>query len=122
VGVGTKADLLDSDSERSLSEGRFDHLISSVTGVGIDGLLKDIAGRLATELTGTESPLVTRDRHRQALRQCVELIGHALVADAPLELRAEDLRRAGDVLGRVTGRIGVEDLLDVIFREFCIGK
>jgi tRNA modification GTPase len=122
VGVGTKADLLDSDSERSLSEGRFDHLISSVTGVGIDGLLKDIAGRLATELSGTESPLVTRDRHRQALRQCVELIGHALVADAPLELRAEDLRRAGDVLGRVTGRIGVEDLLDVIFREFCIGK
>lgn len=40
----------------------------------------------------------------------------------PAELRAEDLRRAADALGRITGRIDVEDLLDVIFRDFCIGK
>ena len=40
----------------------------------------------------------------------------------PTELRAEDLRQAADALGRITGRIDVEDLLDVIFRDFCIGK
>ena len=123
VTVATKIDLVDSDVERSRLAGRFDHLVSSTTGAGIDVLLDDLTGRIAADLAPAESPLVTRQRHRTALASCLEAIRAALSDDSrPLELRAEDLRRAGDALGRITGRIDVEDLLDVIFRDFCIGK
>lgn len=70
-----------------------------------------------------EAPLATRERHRHYLKEC--LLGLRTAVDSqhlPTELRAEDLRRAADALGRITGRIDVEDLLDVIFRDFCIGK
>ncbi len=74
-------------------------------------------------MAGGEGAVVTRARHRAALAACRDAIDAALADDArPIELRAEELRRAGDALARVTGRIGVEDLLDVIFRDFCIGK
>ena len=66
---------------------------------------------------------MTRERHRSALSVARDAIAAAVDNDhVALELRAEDLRRAGDALGRLTGRIDVEDLLDVIFRDFCIGK
>ena len=82
-----------------------------------------LAGTVSAELGGGEPVVVTRARHRAALTACAEAIAAALVEDGRgLELRAEDLRRAGDALGRVTGRIGVEDMLDVVFRDFCIGK
>jgi tRNA modification GTPase len=64
---------------------------------------------------------LTRLRHRQALVRCIEALGRSV--DARLaELAAEDLRLAARELGRITGRVDVEDLLDVIFRDFCIGK
>jgi tRNA modification GTPase len=123
VTVATKIDLVDSDAERSRLAGRFDHLVSSTTGAGIGALLDNVTRRIAADLAPAESPLVTRQRHRTALASCLEAIRAALADDSrPLELRAEDLRRAGDALGRITGRIDVEDLLDVIFRDFCIGK
>ena len=63
----------------------------------------------------------TRDRHREALTHCRGSLERALeVAD--LELIAEELRAASNALGRITGRVGVEDILDLIFAEFCIGK
>jgi tRNA modification GTPase len=121
--IGTKADLIESEAERDRIHQQFDHLVSVKTGDGVAELLSAITARVGAELGGVESPLVIRERHRAALTACMEAIDTALVGDArPLELRAEDLRRAGDALGRVTGRIGVEDLLDVIFRDFCIGK
>jgi tRNA modification GTPase len=120
--VATKIDLIESESERSRLAGGFDCRVSTVTGEGIDDLLALVTRRVAVD-PPIESPLVTRARHRTALASCLEAIRAALTDDRrPLELRAEDLRRAGDALGRVTGRIGVEDLLDVIFRDFCIGK
>ena len=68
-----------------------------------------------------EAPLLTRARHRQALEEAVSALRRSL--SAPLaELRAEDLRLALRNLGRITGTVDVEDLLDVIFRDFCIGK
>ncbi|MES0884789.1 tRNA uridine-5-carboxymethylaminomethyl(34) synthesis GTPase MnmE [Roseibium sp. SCP14] len=70
-----------------------------------------------------EAPLATRERHRHFLKDCLAGLRTAIDAEhLPTELRAEDLRRAADALGRITGRIDVEDLLDVIFRDFCIGK
>jgi tRNA modification GTPase len=123
VAVATKIDLIDSDAERSRLAAVFDCCLSAVTGEGIDDLLALLTRKIASELAPAESPLITRSRHRTALLGCLEAVRAALADDGrPLELRAEDLRRAGDTLGRITGRIDVEDLLDVIFRDFCIGK
>lgn len=71
----------------------------------------------------SEAPLATRERHRHYLTNCLNALTEAQSqTHIPMELRAEDLRRAADALGRITGRVDVEDLLDVIFRDFCIGK
>ena len=123
VTVGTKIDLIDSETERAQIAAHFDLIVSAKTGEGVNELLGLITGKLAAKLEFGESPLMTRERHRFALLGCLEAI-HSALADPgrPLELRAEDLRRAGDALARITGRIDVEDLLDVIFRDFCIGK
>ena len=67
------------------------------------------------------APLLTRLRHREALVACVAALRRAEQAALP-ELCAEDLRLALRALGRITGRVDVEELLDVVFREFCIGK
>ena len=96
--------------------------VSAVTGAGIADLLGAVAARIAALAPPPESPLLTRARHRAALEACLAAIREARVVARPLELRAEDLRHAGDALGRITGRIDVEDMLDLIFGEFCIGK
>lgn len=96
--------------------------VSALTGAGIAELLALVTTRIAALSPPSESPLLTRARHRAALETCLAAIREARVAEKPLELRAEDLRHAGDALGRITGRIDVEDMLDVIFGEFCIGK
>jgi tRNA modification GTPase len=116
--VATKMDLVDSGPERLVA---FDHAISVISGAGLDWLLGDL-GRRAAELTGgVETAIVTRQRHRDALNACLVSLDRAKKG-WPLEMVAEDLRTASDALGRVTGRIDVEDWLDVIFHEFCIGK
>jgi tRNA modification GTPase len=123
IRVGTKMDLIDSEAERSRRTAAFDAAVSSVSGEGVSDLLTMIAERVGTFLAPAESLQMTRSRHRAALTAAVEAIDEALREDGrAIELRAEDLRRAGDSLGRITGRIDVEDLLDVIFRDFCIGK
>jgi tRNA modification GTPase len=123
VRVGTKVDLIDSAAERARLLAGFDCGLSAVTGEGVAELLAELGRMLAQELGGGETVVATRARHRAALKACAEAIAEALRDDGRgLELRAEDLRRAGDALSRVTGRIGVEDLLDAIFRDFCIGK
>jgi tRNA modification GTPase len=71
----------------------------------------------------TESAAITRARHRRELERAATALDHFLAGDfASLELRAEDLRHAAAALGRITGRIDVEDVLDRIFADFCIGK
>jgi tRNA modification GTPase len=87
---------------------------------GVAGLLGD--GPDASAPT-TPAPL-TRARHREALMHCLAALDRALAGESglPAELVAEDVRLAARALGRITGRVGVEDLLDVIFRDFCIGK
>ena len=83
-------------------------------------------GRLEREVEarvggGGATAAVTRVRHRRALEDCAAALARAAAARAP-ELVAEDLRLALRALGRITGRVDVEDVLDVIFRDFCIGK
>ncbi len=94
--------------------------LSALTGEGIPDLIQTLAARIA----GTydiAAPLLTRARHREALENAADALRRSLAADFP-ELRAEDLRLAWRSLGRITGRVDVEDLLDVIFRDFCLGK
>jgi tRNA modification GTPase len=123
VRVGTKIDLIDSAAERARRLADFDYGVSSATGEGVTVLLADLGRAVAEELGGGDAVVATRARHRAALRACADAIGTAVGDDGRgLELRAEDLRRAGDALGRVTGRIGVEEMLDVVFRDFCVGK
>ena len=72
-----------------------------------------------TESSG--APPLTRARHRAALLEAGALLEAAERADLP-ELRGEDLRLAMRAIGRITGHVGVEDILDTVFSTFCIGK
>jgi tRNA modification GTPase len=94
--------------------------ISALTGEGVDALLSALGKRVADSYR-TEAPVLTRARHRQALEEAAASLRRALGSTLP-ELRAEDLRLALRSLGCITGTVDVEDLLDVIFRDFCIGK
>jgi tRNA modification GTPase len=95
--------------------------VSARTGAGLDALRDTLAAhaRLLTERQGP--PPLTRARHRAALAEAAERLRGAQVADWP-ELRAEDLRLALRAIGRITGHVGVEDILDTLFSQFCIGK
>jgi tRNA modification GTPase len=119
--IVTKSDLIDSDSKQSLKQQ--DSLsVSAKTGAGIDELLKRLS-KEAERFAG-EPALVTRERQRLALREAADRILSALSLTKPgqEELFAEELRLAARALGRVTGRVDVEDVLDKIFSTFCIGK
>ncbi|HWA03203.1 MAG TPA: GTPase, partial [Rhizomicrobium sp.] len=123
VRVATKLDLIDSGFERLSLGPSTDMAVSARTSEGMDALLQLLTERAAEALPAAESPLITRERHRAAVSACLEAVRAAVRGtEMPLELRAESLRQAADSLARITGRIDVEDLLDVIFRDFCIGK
>lgn len=100
--------------------------VSCVSGLGMEDFARRLSGLAAGLTGGREGAMITRARHRAALEAAADGLMAAVAGlDHPvpmLELVAEDLRMAADALGRITGRIDVEDLLDAIFREFCIGK
>ena len=99
--------------------------ISVKTRKGLEALIKEIEGRVILALEATEPAGITRARHREALGECFEaltrFLGHDLKKTDPAIL-AEDLRLASRTLGRITGHLGVEDILERIFNQFCIGK
>jgi len=100
------------------------YFISALTESGFDEFLKAL-GKQSQEFLGSSEPaLVTRARHRYALENAVGALDRALNEQVPIreDVVAEELRLAGRALGRLTGRVDVEDVLDVIFRDFCIGK
>jgi tRNA modification GTPase len=94
--------------------------VSALTGEGIDALLSALGGAVADGYRSVP-PVLTRARHREALEAAAAALARAR-AQPLAELRAEDLRLAWRNLGRITGTVDVEDLLEVIFRDFCIGK
>ncbi len=95
--------------------------VSVKTGANIDRLVDGLTCRVAglVDLAGP-APL-TRERHRAALADCLAALRRATDGTVA-ELVAEDIRLAARALGRITGRVDVDDVLDLIFREFCIGK
>ncbi|HWE74165.1 MAG TPA: tRNA uridine-5-carboxymethylaminomethyl(34) synthesis GTPase MnmE [Stellaceae bacterium] len=94
---------------------------SATSGEGIAALIARLSEAVEAALGAETAPLVTRARHREALENCVAALDRFAEAEMP-ELAAEDLRKAARSLGRITGRVDVEDMLDALFREFCIGK
>jgi tRNA modification GTPase len=99
--------------------------ISAKTGQGLDAL-KTALVHIAEEIYGAgDTPLITRARHRQEIdraRAALKAFLESASAGQETELAAEHLREASDALGRLTGRLDVEDVLGQIFQEFCIGK
>ena len=120
--VGSKADLAvgaASSEHNSVN----DLQVSAKTGAGLDVLVGRIAQFAAERLAKVSGPPLTRERHRHSLRDAQGgLEAFLRGSDEALELRAEDLRKAIHGLGRITGRVDVEDILGEIFSRFCIGK
>lgn len=116
--VRNKIDLV---SAPVRGEGGF--TISAATGEGVDALVGELVEFAQAYFGGGEAALVTRARHRVLLMETVESLERAgRRAGEGDEIVAEELRIAIHALGRLLGRVDVEEILDSIFREFCIGK
>jgi len=99
--------------------------VSVSTGTGLERLIDRLGTELEARMALRETPSLTRERHRHAVEQAGVAVDRAiggLRAGNPLELPAEDLRLAARALGRITGKVDVEEILDAVFREFCVGK
>lgn len=117
--IGTKYDLLPSEPD---SDG-YDVCISVASGYGLDRLLQEISNRAEVALGKSVDLIPWRERHVALLSEASKFLESARSAkQAGYELRAEDLRLASERIGRISGAVDVEDLLDVIFSQFCIGK
>ncbi len=115
--VATKIDR----EEQIWSSEQADVFLSTKTGDGIADLLERVKAHLPNLAGRTSLAMPSRKRHVDCLRQASAALARGL-ASGGLDIQAEQLRLASDALGRITGRIDVENLLDVIFSEFCIGK
>lgn len=117
IKVATKIDRQDP----SWSHEQADVFLSTKTGEGIADLLQALTAHLPDLAGRTSFAMPSRKRHVDCLRQASAALERSL-ATVGLDIQAEQLRLASDALGRITGRVDVENLLDVIFSEFCIGK
>ncbi|MGQ7794404.1 tRNA uridine-5-carboxymethylaminomethyl(34) synthesis GTPase MnmE [Faunimonas sp. B44] len=115
--VATKADLLRPQDDGAGA----DFVISAQTGQGVAGLIEALQREIAEALGGAGAGAVAaRERQKRALSDLVQALD--LRAGEPDEVTADRLRQATDVIGRLTGRVDIEDVLDHLFGEFCIGK
>jgi tRNA modification GTPase len=126
--VANKIDLLEGEGRQRLEStiATYDsvHLVSALTGDGLDRLVVSLV-KFAEKSFSLEPAVVTRERQRKRLSEVVTALDAAsarAAEGAGEELVAEHLRQAVTSLGKLTGRVEVEDILDVIFRDFCIGK
>ena len=124
--IRNKIDLVEKfRSNTQKDESGFVYSLSAECGEGIEALEAGLADYAKSFFAMAESTLVTRARHRRAFEETIAALDRAMAEGSGPgreELVAEELRMAATVLGRVTGRVDVEDILDVIFRDFCIGK
>jgi tRNA modification GTPase len=124
--VINKADCLLPDQHEAVSKKLALHaksiFVSARSGDGLKILLDEILVKISQMFgRNNDAPALTRSRHRFALQEALDCLDRSAAAPLP-ELMAEDIRLAVRALGRITGRVDVEDLLDIIFRDFCIGK
>lgn len=117
--VVNKIDLHQQDSDFTI-EGKKPIYISAKADKGIGALLENLTTAI-TEKMSCSTPALTRTRHRTMLTECVDYLKN-YKNENDIELAAENVRLASKSLGRITGKIEVEELLDVVFADFCIGK
>lgn len=123
IRVFNKADLVGSAPPEAGGEEVF--VVSARSGAGFDALERRLAQVVRQRLEADEAPLVTRARHRELVEEALAAVERGLEAariGIGAELVSEDLRLAARALGRITGSIDAEDLLDRIFSQFCVGK
>lgn len=120
--VWTVRNKIDLDARKS-GASAFDFEISASRGDGIQQLISALVGFAQNYFGLGEGGLISRERQRKLLQQTASLLQRSMgVAAKGDELVAEDLRAAAHTLGRLLGRVDIEDVLDAIFRDFCIGK
>lgn len=109
-------------TKSDLGAGPGDHNISTVTGKGVGALLDSIHNRLGSRIP--VDGVTSHARQREALQACRDALCRAQeqLSSSQPELIAEDLRASLTALGRLVGRVGVEDMLDRVFASFCVGK
>jgi tRNA modification GTPase len=118
--VVNKCDLL---RDYDIDASQADLFISVHTGQGLTELVSRIAVEAAARVGGEEQAPLTQERHRRELACAADALSRFTEAtEGDVELRCEDLRQAAACLGRITGRIDVEEVLDHVFTQFCIGK
>ena len=120
LAVLNKTDLLSGPAPTAIA-GRAALGVSCLSGAGIEALLETLAEEIARRYPPGGTPALTRARHRQAVVECREALARAIAGPADERL-AEELRLAAHALGRITGRVDVESMLDLVFHDFCIGK
>ena len=121
--VGNKSDLIKETLDKEIS--KFNHvLISLKDNLNIDKLIKKIKDQLKNKFISEEDILITRERHRQHLVQCMDHLKNFLEKNnkKDFDKAAEDLRLATRHLGMIVGKVDVEEILGSIFNDFCIGK
>jgi tRNA modification GTPase len=120
--IQNKADIIVWNKCDIASIARSGLMISAKSGEGLHELISRLAGK-AKELAGArEAPALTRARHRNELESAIASLRAALQNFSHCDLAAEDMRCALQAIGRITGRVDLEELLDSVFRDFCIGK
>lgn len=120
-----KQDLVSDNAvlPEAMAEGLQTVLVSAHQKASIDRFVAILEASVAARFGVSERPVLTRARHRNALEEAVIHLGRALVArEVGLELAAEDVRLASRALGRITGSVDIDALLDIVFADFCIGK
>ncbi|MCD0422699.1 tRNA uridine-5-carboxymethylaminomethyl(34) synthesis GTPase MnmE [Rubrivivax sp. JA1024] len=120
--VRNKIDLVETSEETDLPFSGADFWISAATGEGFGDLLREMTRYAAQYFGHAEAGLITRDRHRVLLADAAAALGRSMAPGLAEEIVAEELRAAAHSLGRLLGRVDVEDVLGEIFSRFCIGK
>lgn len=118
--VVNKSDILSQEQCYSFIEKGF-MVISAKQKSGINSLINKVNNRIASEFTGNSSALITRQRYREVLNDVFKNLNDFNL-NKSIELAAEDIRLAARNIGKITGRIEVDEILDKIFGSFCIGK
>ena len=122
--VANKRDIGETTRPPNIHEDDF-FGVSAETGAGMPAFIQALNARVQQNFGLAERPALTRTRHRIALQAASVALSRGLEraeSDMELELVAEDLRLAMREIGRITGAVDVESLLDIVFRDFCIGK
>jgi tRNA modification GTPase len=116
-------DAVDQPGSPTIGQSGAEFRISASRGDGLAELISALVGFAQDYFGGSEGGLIGRTRQRQLLQDAAGSLRRSIeVAGTGEELAAEELRTAAHALGRLLGRVDVEDILDVIFREFCVGK